>query len=367
MSVVELEIRGDVAIVTLARPDKLNAINDDMLLGLLDAVESVGRTDAIGAAVLTGRGRAFSAGGDITAMDGMDDDAFAATIARYMEVSAAVRACPKPFVAAVHGYALAGGFELALICDVRFAARGTQFGLPDTPLGLSPTSGMTWLLPRIVGLGRAMYLTLSADSIDADEAQRIGLVDRVVEPDDLLGRGGGLRAAAGVVSPGRGRVDEARFPRRPRERLRGGDPERGRGRARVLPVARDARAVPGLRRAQTRPGPMNDAPPRYRPGAGRRLASGGGSGGDPSAHDRRADVLVEAEQVARVVAALDLREALVGAARIRCPDTLLALGSRGSSSRRPCRSHRAPRGAPRSRPGGPAPWRDRRTWWRPGP
>ena len=186
MPVVELETRDDVAIVTLARPDKLNAINDEMLIGLLEAVERVGRTDAIGAAVLTGRGRAFSAGGDITAMDDMDDVAFAATIARYMQVSAAVRACPKPFVAAVHGYALAGGFELALICDVRFAARGTQFGLPDTPLGLSPTSGMTWLLPRIVGLGRAMYLTLSAASIDADEAERIGLVDRVIGSDDLL-------------------------------------------------------------------------------------------------------------------------------------------------------------------------------------
>ena len=186
MPIVELETRGDVAIVTLARPDKLNAINDEMLIGLLDAVERVGGTAAIGAAVLTGRGRAFSAGGDITAMHGMDDEAFSATIARYMAVSAAVRACPKPFVAAVHGHALAGGFELALICDVRFAARGTQFGLPDTPLGLSPTSGMTWLLPRIVGLGRAMYLTLSADSIDANEAQRIGLVDRVIEPDDLL-------------------------------------------------------------------------------------------------------------------------------------------------------------------------------------
>ena len=186
MAVVEVEVRDDVAIVTLARPEKLNAISVEMLDGLLDAVESIGRSDAIGAAVLTGRGRAFSAGGDIAAMDGMDDAVFADTIARYMRVSAAFRACPKPIVAAVHGYALAGGFELALMCDVRFAAKGTQFGLPDTPLGLSPTSGMTWLLPRIVGLGRAMYLTLLAENIDADEAERIGLVNRVTEPEALL-------------------------------------------------------------------------------------------------------------------------------------------------------------------------------------
>jgi len=186
MAVVEVETRDDVAIITLARPEKLNAINDEMLIGLLESVEAVGRLDAIGAAVLTGRGRAFSAGGDIAAMDAMGDGAFADTIARYMRVSAAFRDCPKPIVAAVHGYALAGGFELALMCDVRFAARGTQFGLPDTPLGLSPTSGMTWLLPRIVGLGRAMYLTLWGENIDADEAERIGLVSRVTEAEDLL-------------------------------------------------------------------------------------------------------------------------------------------------------------------------------------
>ena len=186
MTIVESEARGDIAIITLARPEKLNAINAEMLDGLLAAIETVGRSEAIGAAVLTGRGRAFSAGGDIAAMDGMDDATFADTISRYMRLSAAFRACPNPIVAAIHGYALAGGFELALMCDVRFAARGTKFGLPDTPLGLSPTSGMTWLLPRIVGLGRAMYLTLSADDIDAEEAERIGLVDRVTEPETLL-------------------------------------------------------------------------------------------------------------------------------------------------------------------------------------
>lgn len=186
MTTVGLEVRGDVAIVTLDRPGKLNAIDAELLDGLLDAIGVVAGSDAIGAAVLTGRGRAFSAGGDITAMSGMEDETFAATIARYKQVASAFHTCPKPIIAAVHGYALAGGFELALLCDVRFAAVGTQFGLPDTPLGLSPTSGMTYLLPRIIGLGRAMALTLSGDSIDALEAERIGLVDRVVEPDALL-------------------------------------------------------------------------------------------------------------------------------------------------------------------------------------
>ena len=186
MAVVEVEERGDVAIITLARPEKLNAISVEMLDELFDAVEEIGRSETIGAAVLTGRGRAFSTGGDISAMHEMDEREFADTVGRYMRLSAACRACPRPIVAAIHGYALAGGFELALMCDVRFAATGTQFGLPDTPLGLSPTSGMTYLLPRIVGLGRALYLALGAENIDAGEAERIGLVSRVVAEEDLV-------------------------------------------------------------------------------------------------------------------------------------------------------------------------------------
>ncbi|HEU4850449.1 MAG TPA: enoyl-CoA hydratase/isomerase family protein [Terrimesophilobacter sp.] len=186
MAIVDVETRDDVTVITLDRPEKLNAINAEMLEGLLDAIDHIGRSEAIGAAVLTGRGRAFSTGGDITAMSEMDERTFADTISLYMRVSAAFRACPKPIIAAIHGYALAGGFELALECDVRFAATGTQFGLPDTPLGLSPTSGMTYLLPRIVGLGRAMYLTLSAENIDAEEARRIGLVSRVIDGEALL-------------------------------------------------------------------------------------------------------------------------------------------------------------------------------------
>jgi enoyl-CoA hydratase/carnithine racemase len=186
VAVVEVEERGDIAVIALNRPEKLNAINAEMLDGLFEAIESIARSETTGAAVLTGRGRAFSTGGDITAMHGMDERQFADTIGRYMRVSAAFRSCPKPIVAAIHGYALAGGLEVALMCDIRFAAAGTQFGLPDTPLGLSPTSGMTYLLPRIVGLGRALHLALNAESIDADEAERIGLVSRIVPGDALL-------------------------------------------------------------------------------------------------------------------------------------------------------------------------------------
>lgn len=186
MTAVEFEVKDTIALITLNRPEKLNAINDEVLNGLYDSIDTIATSERIGAAVVTGRGRAFSAGGDIKAMEAMQDRAFADTISLYMRVSAAFRSCPRPIIAAIHGYALAGGFELACMCDVRFAARGTKFGLPDTPLGLSPTSGMTWHLPRIIGLGRAMYLTLSADNIDVDEAERIGFVNRITEPGTLL-------------------------------------------------------------------------------------------------------------------------------------------------------------------------------------
>jgi len=184
---VQLEIRDGVASISLNRPEKLNAINEDVLNGLRAAVARLREDPSAGAAILHGRGRAFSAGGDITAMSGMDEAVFSRTIGLYMEMAKDFRACPKPIVAAIHGYALAGGFELACLCDIRIAAAGTLFGLPDTPLGLSPTSGMTYLLPRIVGLGRALDLTLSAETIDAEEARRIGLVTRVVSAEALLG------------------------------------------------------------------------------------------------------------------------------------------------------------------------------------
>lgn len=184
---VEIALGGRVATIALNRPHKRNAIDDAMLDGLRGALARVADDPAIGAAVLCGRGHAFSAGGDIAAMAAMDEAAFARTIGRYEQVARAFRDCPKPIVAAIHGHALAGGFELACLCDIRIAAEDARFGLPDVPLGLSPTSGLTYLLPRIVGLGRALDLALSGEPIDAREALRIGLVTRVVDAGALPG------------------------------------------------------------------------------------------------------------------------------------------------------------------------------------
>jgi enoyl-CoA hydratase len=183
--VLELERRGPVQWAWLNRPERRNALSRELLAGLVEFVEAVKDDAGVGAVVIGGRGPSFSAGGDITEMDGMTESTFKDTIGMYMRLAGAIRASPKAFVAAVNGHALAGGFELAILCDLRIAARSAQFGLPDTALGLSPTSGMTYLLPRLVGVGRALHLTLLGEPIDAAEAERIGLVSAVVDDGDL--------------------------------------------------------------------------------------------------------------------------------------------------------------------------------------
>jgi enoyl-CoA hydratase/carnithine racemase len=175
-----------VALWRLNRPEVLNALNEPLLRALLAATEEARRDPAVGCVVLTGAGRAFCAGGDLKAMLAMKDkDEFRAYIELYQRFSATMRQLGKPSLAAVNGYALAGGFELALLCDLRIAAESATFGLPDSALGLSPTSGMTYLLPRVVGLGWAKHLTFTGDSIDARQAERIGLVTRVVPAAEL--------------------------------------------------------------------------------------------------------------------------------------------------------------------------------------
>jgi len=178
---IRFETMGAVARMTLARPGKLNAINDEMLEAMLESLQRVAETSKLRVLIVTGEGRAFSAGGDIASMEGMDEAGFGETIHRYMRLASAFRKLEEITIAAINGYALAGGFELALLCDIRLGARSAVFGLPDAALGLSPTSGMTWLLPRVIGYGRSMHLTLSGEQFDAAEAERIGLVSSVVD------------------------------------------------------------------------------------------------------------------------------------------------------------------------------------------
>jgi enoyl-CoA hydratase len=180
-----LETRGRVGLLTLNRPKALNALNDQLMDELGAALLSFDADEAIGAMVVTGSEKAFAAGADIGAMrDWTYMDVFKSEyISRNWETIRRVR---KPVIAAVGGYALGGGCELAMMCDIIIAADTAKFGQPEIKLGIIPGAGGTQRLPRAVGKAKAMDLVLSARMMDAAEAERAGLVSRVVAADKLL-------------------------------------------------------------------------------------------------------------------------------------------------------------------------------------
>jgi enoyl-CoA hydratase len=180
-----IETRGRVGLVTLNRPKQMNAINDTLMDELGDALRAFDRDEGIGAIVITGSDKAFAAGADIGAMkDWSYMDVFGSEyITRNWEALKRVR---KPVVAAVAGFALGGGCELAMMCDILIAADSAKFGQPEIKLGIIPGAGGTQRLPRAVGKAKAMDLILTGRFMDAAEAERGGLVARVVPADKLL-------------------------------------------------------------------------------------------------------------------------------------------------------------------------------------
>ncbi len=180
-----VDTRGRVGLVTLNRPKALNALNDELMNELGEALLAFDADDGIGAIVLTGSDKAFAAGADIGAMkDWSYMDVFKSEyITRNWETLKRVR---KPVIAAVGGYALGGGCELAMMCDFIIAADTARFGQPEIKLGIIPGAGGTQRLPRAVGKAKAMDLALTGRLMDAQEAERAGLVSRVVPADKLL-------------------------------------------------------------------------------------------------------------------------------------------------------------------------------------
>jgi enoyl-CoA hydratase len=191
---VTLEREDDgVAIITINRPDKLNALNAETIRALHAVLHEVHGDASIRAIVLTGAGeKAFVAGADIAELakmgpvDGVQVSREGQAAFRFME------RMPKPVIAAVNGFALGGGLELAMAAHIRIASGRAKFGLPEVKLGIIPGYGGTIRLQRLVGRGRALELMLTGDMIDAAEAYRIGLVNRVEEPDALLDAARGL-------------------------------------------------------------------------------------------------------------------------------------------------------------------------------
>jgi enoyl-CoA hydratase len=184
-SLVLIETRGRVGLLTLNRPKALNALNDALMDELGQALLDFEKDDTIGAIVITGSEKAFAAGADIGAMkDWSYMDVYGTDyITRNWETLKRIR---KPVIAAVAGYALGGGCELAMMCDILIAADTAKFGQPEIKLGVIPGAGGTQRLPRAVGKAKAMDLVLTARMMNADEADRAGLVSRVVPADKLL-------------------------------------------------------------------------------------------------------------------------------------------------------------------------------------
>jgi len=184
---VKLESRDSIAVITINRPDKLNALNADTVNELRSALEQVASDNNTRAVILTGAGeKAFVAGADIAELAKMNPLSGIEVSRQGQDTFRFMETMRKPVIAAVNGFALGGGLELALACHFRVASENAKFGLPEVKLGIIPGYGGTVRLPRVVGRGRALELILTGEMIDAQEAHRIGLVNHVYPQAELM-------------------------------------------------------------------------------------------------------------------------------------------------------------------------------------
>lgn len=181
-----VEKQNDVCIVKINNPQALNALNSTVLSELDCAFTEIGKDAQIKVVVITGEGKAFVAGADISQMSTMNATEGKAFGEQGAAVFRKIETLPIPVIAAVNGFALGGGCELAMACDIRIASVKAKFGQPEVGLGITPGFSGTQRLPRIVGLGKAKELIYTGGHIDAEEAYRIGLVNKVVEPEALM-------------------------------------------------------------------------------------------------------------------------------------------------------------------------------------
>ena len=186
MASVLLEKRENIGIITMNRPDALNALNSETLHELMAVIETVEADDDINAVIVTGAGRSFVAGADIKEMSALSVSEGRKFGEYGNRVFLALENMSKPTIAAVNGFALGGGCELAMACDIRIAGEKAKFGQPETGLGITPGFGGTQRLPRIVGISNAMELILTAKTITAADAKDMGLVSKVYPQEELM-------------------------------------------------------------------------------------------------------------------------------------------------------------------------------------
>jgi 2-(1,2-epoxy-1,2-dihydrophenyl)acetyl-CoA isomerase len=199
---LRLEVAERVATITLDRPDALNALTVPLKHELLAALAAVTSDAAVRAVVLTGAGRAFCAGQDLR--ERLEPDAAPLEVEireRYNPIIVAMRRLEKPIVGAINGIAAGAGASLAFACDIRIAAEGASFLLAFGRVGLIPDSGATWLLPRLVGSAKAAELALAGEALSAADAERLGLVARVVPADALIDAAQQLAARLAAMAP----------------------------------------------------------------------------------------------------------------------------------------------------------------------
>src|SRR5580693_693442 len=187
--VILTEVRDRVATLTLHRPEKLNAVNAQLLAEAANVLKTWSRDPEIGAIVVTGSGRAFCAGGDVSMMAREDDTSALEQkidgLRDMQEISWQLYSSPKVTIASVNGFAMGAGLGIALACDLRIASSAAKFGTAYAKVGFGGDFGTTWLLTHYAGAPKAKELFFLAENIDATEAHRIGLVNRVVEPEAL--------------------------------------------------------------------------------------------------------------------------------------------------------------------------------------
>lgn len=183
---LKVTIQEGTALLTVARPEALNALNTEVLSELDAFFAWAEQAEEVACVVLTGEGKAFVAGADIAQMSKLSAQEGRSMTIKGQQVMNRIEGMSKMVIAAVNGFALGGGCELAMACDIRIASEKAKFGQPEVNLGIIPGFGGTQRLPRLVGVGMAKYLITTGEMIDAAEAMRIGLVEKVTSPEDLL-------------------------------------------------------------------------------------------------------------------------------------------------------------------------------------
>jgi enoyl-CoA hydratase len=199
--ILKMEAAEGIAVVTISRPQALNALNSRFFQEMDSLIAEVGARDDIKVLIITGEGKAFAAGADIAEMVDKTQDQAAQFSKVGQRTFRSLELLAKPVIAAVNGFALGGGCELALACDFRIASIKAKFGQPEVNLGVIPGYGATQRLPRLIGLGNALFLLLTGEMIGAEEALRLGLVQKIAEPDELMPAALGLAKTIASKGP----------------------------------------------------------------------------------------------------------------------------------------------------------------------